>query len=46
MSDKTELKEVAIDYPVTKQKKGDAVAVIRDGSQVALLPEADRIRRA
>lgn len=28
------------------QKKSDAVAVIRDGKQVALLPEADRLRRA
>ena len=46
MSDKIEFKEVAIDDPVTKQKKGDAIAVIRNGRQVALLPEADRLRRA
>lgn len=28
------------------QKRSDAVAVIRNGKQVALLPEADRLRRA
>lgn len=28
------------------QKKSDAIAVIRNGKQVALLPEADRLRRA
>lgn len=41
-----EFREVALDDPVTKQKKGDAIAVIRGGRQVALLPEADRLRRA
>lgn len=46
MSDEIEFKEVAIDDPVTKQKKGDAIAVIRNGRQVALLPEADRLRRS
>ena len=46
MSDKIEFKEVALEDPVTKQKKGDAIAVIRNGRQVALLPEADRLRRA
>jgi len=46
LSDKIEFKEVAIDDPVTKQMKGDAIAVIRNGCQVALLPEADRLRRA
>lgn len=46
MADKIEFKEVAIADPVTKQKKGDAIAVIRNGRQVALLPEADRLRRA
>ena len=45
MSDKIEFKEVALDDPVTKQKKGDAIAVIRNGRQV-VLPEADRLRRA
>ena len=46
MSDKVEFKEVALDDQVTKQKKGDAIAVIRNGRQVALLSEADRLRRA
>ena len=46
MADKIEFKELAVNDPVTKQKKGDAIAVIRNGYQVALLPEADRLRRA
>lgn len=46
MSDKIEFKEVALDDPVTKQKKRDAIAVIRNGRRVALLSEADRLRRA
>ena len=46
MSYKIEFKEVAIDDPVTKQKKGYAIAVICNGRQVAQLPEADRLRRA
>ena len=46
MADKIEFKELAVNNPVTKQKKGDAIAVIRNGYQVALLPEADRLRRA
>jgi hypothetical protein len=41
-----EFREVPIDDPVTRQKKGDAIAVIRGGHQVALLREADRLRRA
>jgi len=41
-----EFKEVSVEDSITKQKKGDAIAVIRDGHQVALLPEADRLRRA
>ena len=41
-----EFKEVTIEDPITKQKKGNAIAVIRDGHQVAVLPEADRLRRA
>ena len=41
-----EFKEVTFEDPITKQKKGNAIAVIRDGQQVAVLPEADRLRRA
>jgi hypothetical protein len=41
-----EFKEVPDEDPITKQKKGDAIVVIRDGHQVAVLPEADRLRRA
>ena len=43
---KIEFKEVQIEDPITKQKKGDAIAVFRNGKQVAILPEADRLRRA
>jgi hypothetical protein len=46
MVEEIEFREVALDDPITKQKKGDAIAVIRGGRQVALLPEADRLRRA
>ena len=46
MSEKIEFREVPVINPETKQKEGDAVAVIRDGRQVALLPEADRLKRA
>lgn len=46
MAEEIEFREVAIDDPVTKQKKGDAIAVIRGGRQVAFLPEADRLKRA
>ena len=46
MVEEIEFREVALDDPVTKQKKGDAIAIIRGGRQVALLPEADRLRRA
>jgi hypothetical protein len=45
MTDGVEFEEVIITDPVTN-KKWDAVAVIRKGRQVALLPEADRLRRA
>lgn len=45
MTERIEFEEVAITDPVTK-RKSDAVAVIRNGRQVALLPEADRLRRA
>ena len=45
MTERIEFEETVITDPVTK-KKSDAVAVIRNGCQVALLPEADRLRRA
>jgi len=38
--------EIAKMFDPTTQKWRDAVAVIRDGRQVALLPEVDRLRRA
>lgn len=40
-----EFKEAKITDPLTKEER-DGVAVIRNGHQVALLPEADRLRRA
>jgi hypothetical protein len=45
MAKRIKFEEVIITDPVTN-KKWDAVAVIRNGRQVALLPEADRLRRA
>lgn len=45
MTEPIKFEEIMITDPVTK-KKSDAVAVIRNGRQVALLPEADRLRRA
>jgi len=45
MTERIEFEEVTITDPITN-KKNDAVAVIRNGRQVALLPEADRLRRA
>lgn len=45
MTERIEFEEVVVTDPVT-QEKSDAVAVIRNGRQVALLPEADRLRRA
>ena len=45
MIERIEFEEVTITDPITN-KKSDAVAVIRNGQQVALLPEADRLRRA
>jgi hypothetical protein len=45
MAECIEFEEVKITDPVTNRKQ-DAVAVIRNGRQVALLPEADRLRRA
>jgi hypothetical protein len=38
-------KETTITDPQTNQDR-DAVAVLRNGKQVAVLPEADRLRRA
>jgi hypothetical protein len=38
-------KETTITDPQTNRER-DGVAVIRNGRQVALLPEADRLRRA
>jgi len=45
MAKQIEFEEATITDPVTKEQT-DAVAVIRNGRQVALLPEADRLRRA
>jgi hypothetical protein len=45
MTEQIEFEEVMITDPVTN-KRQDAVAVIRNGQQVALLPEVDRLRRA
>lgn len=45
MTERIEFEEVRITDPVTKKER-DGVAVIRNGRQVALLPEADRLRRA
>jgi len=45
MTERIKFEEVVITDPITS-RKSDAVAVIRDGQQVALLPEADRLRRA
>jgi hypothetical protein len=43
--DKIEFEKTQITDPVTKRNY-DAVMVVRNGRQVALLPEADRLRRA
>ena len=45
MTEPIEFEEVKITDPATKKKR-DAVAVIRSGRLVAVLPEADRLRRA
>ena len=42
---KIKFEETTITNPQTNRDR-DAVAVIRNGRQVALLPEADRLRRA
>ena len=45
MTERIEFEETKITDPTTNQSR-DAVAVIRNGRQVAVLPEADRLRRA
>ena len=45
MAERIEFEETKITDPQTKRKR-NGVAVIRNGRQVALLPEADRLRRA
>lgn len=40
-----EFEETKITDPLTKKER-DGVTVIRNGRQVALLPEVDRLRRA
>ena len=45
MTERIEFEQVKITDPVTNKER-DGVAVIRNGRQVALLPEADRLRRA
>lgn len=40
-----EFEETIITDPITNKSR-DAIAVIRNGRQVALLPEVDRLRRA
>ena len=45
MAEHIEFEEMKVTDPLTKKER-DGVAVIRNGQQVALLPEADRLRRA
>jgi len=45
MTERIEFEVVVITDPITK-RKSDAVAVMRNGMQVAQIPEADRLRRA
>jgi hypothetical protein len=45
MREGIKFEEAVILNPITG-KKQDAIAAIRDGHQVALLPEPDRLRRA
>jgi len=45
MTERIEFEETKITDPVTKKER-DGVAVIRNGRQVAVLREADRLRRA
>ena len=45
MAKRIKFEETKITDPLTRKER-DGVAVIRNGRQVALLPEADRLRRA
>jgi hypothetical protein len=45
VTERIEFKEILVTDPVTK-KQSNAVSVIRNGRQVALLLEADRLKRA
>lgn len=45
MTERIEFKEIMINNPVTK-KQSNAVSVIRNGRQVALILEAERVKRA
>jgi len=45
MRERIKFEEAVILDPITRKRR-DAVAVIRDGHQVALLPDPDRLRRA
>ena len=45
MMERIEFEETKIIDPITNRSQ-DAIAVTRDGRQVAILPEADRLRRA
>ncbi|MFQ6114206.1 MAG: hypothetical protein ACE5NG_08965 [bacterium] len=45
MTSQIEFEETIVTDPITKKSR-DAIAVIRNGRQVALLPEVDRLRRA
>ena len=45
MTERIEFEETTITDPITN-KRNDAAAVVRDGRQVALLHEADRLKRA
>ena len=46
MMEDIEFQKITLKDPETNLDKGDAVVVLRDGRQVAQLPEADRLRRA
>ena len=45
MVEEIEFREIKLEDPETKRQKRDAIAVFRNGRQVAFLPEADRLRR-
>jgi hypothetical protein len=44
--EKIEFQKITLKDPETKLDKGDAVVILRDGRQVAQLPEAARVTRA